>query len=126
MSIESSADGGWSAEGHMLIMSQRGQVKSSPPMRPLTHLPTGAQVTSVNWRITTDGVLPQGVSMMICMPGKCLPLDGLAGRSDALAGIPADNPLVLELNMAGGGAVVPPVMLKTYHIQVNYRIGAPR
>ncbi|WP_413724777.1 flagellar protein FlhE [Sodalis sp. RH16] len=110
----------------MLILSQRGYVKSSPPMRPLSHLPAAAQVTSVYWRINTDGALPPGVSMMICMPGKCLPLDGLAGRSDALAGIPADNPLVLELNMAGGGAIVPPVMLKSYQIQVNYRTGTIR
>ena len=64
--------------------------------------------------------------MTICMPDRCLPLDGQAGRSDALAGEPAENPLTLVLKMAGQGVITPPVVVKFYQLQVNYRNGTTR
>jgi flagellar protein FlhE len=126
MSVESSADGGWVAEGHMLILSQRGIPKSSAPMRPYIHIPAGAVITSVYWRIVSGQPLPTDVSLAACMPGKCLPLQGQSGRSDGLAGQPADNPLVLTLSMAGRGAITPPAVVKYYQLQINYRTGASR
>ncbi len=126
MSVENSADGGWVAEGHMLILSQRGIPKSSAPMRPYIHIPAGAVITSVYWRIASGQPLPADVSLAACMPGKCLPLQGQAGRSDDLAGLPADNPMVLVLSMAGRGAITPPVVVKYYQMQINYRTGASR
>ncbi|XBS68384.1 flagellar protein FlhE [Acerihabitans sp. KWT182] len=126
MSIEGNANGGWSAQGRMLVVNQRGAVKSSPPLRPLTRLPAGAKVSSVNWRIKSGGALPSGVSLTLCMPAKCLPLDGLAGRSDGLAGMPADDALVLGIVVAGTGVLFPPVVLTSYQVQVNYTNGATR
>ncbi len=126
MSVENSADGGWVAEGHMLILSQRGTPKSSAPMRPYIHIPAGAVITSVYWRIVSGQPLSTDVSLAACMPGKCLPLQGQSGRSDGLAGQPADNPMVLTLSVAGLGAMTPPVVVKYYQLQINYRGGASR
>ncbi len=126
MSVENSADGGWVAEGHMLIFSQRGTPKSTAPMRPQIHIPAGAVITSVYWRLETGRPLPADVSLAACMPGKCLPLQGQAGRSDDLAGMPADNPIILMLSMAGRGAINPPVVVTSFQLQVNYRNGAAR
>lgn len=126
MSVVGRADGGWSGEGHMLILGQRGQKQSSPPMRPQTPLPADARITSVYWRIETRRPLPPAISMDICLQDKCLPLDGQAGRSDALADMPAGNPVTLVLSMAGRGALSPPVIVTNYQILINYRDGAKR
>lgn len=115
------AQGGWQGVGHMLVLSQRGYAKSSPPMRPLARLPSGARVTSVNWRIDTAGPLPSNLVLALCMPGKCIYLDGFAGRSDALAGWPADNTVTLLAQAAGRGAIDQPLTLREFQVQVNYQ-----
>ncbi|NDL62627.1 flagellar protein FlhE [Acerihabitans arboris] len=120
------ADGGWQGTGRMLVLHQLGYAKSSPPMRPSARLPDGAQVTSIYWRIETDRPLPPRSALAICMPGKCVYPDGLAGRSDALAGMTADNQVTLLIKVAGRGVITPPVTLKHYQVQVNYRGGAVR
>lgn len=115
------ADGGWVAEGHMLPLTQGGYAISSRPIRPVKPLPAGARVTSLYWRIKTAHALPKGISLSICMPAKCVVLDGLAGRNEALAGMPADNPILLMLKMAGRSAIAPPVVVTSFQLQVNYR-----
>jgi len=116
------ADGGWEAKGVMLSVGQRGSVKSSEPLRPIHPLTSGARVTSVIWRIENQQPLPPGAMMAICLSGQCVKLDGLAGRSDALAGVPADNPLTLQVKVNGSGALNPPILLTGYQILINYRI----
>ncbi|MEA9392611.1 flagellar protein FlhE [Acerihabitans sp. TG2] len=116
------ADGGWEAMGHMLRVSRRGSIITSEPMRPADALTSGAQVTSIIWRIENQQPLPPGASMAICLSGKCVVLHGLAGRSDALAGLPADNPLTLQINVNGRGAIYPPILLTRYQVLVNYHV----
>jgi flagellar protein FlhE len=116
------ADGGWEAKGYMLRVSRRGSITSSEPMRPPYRLAPGARVTSIIWRIDNQQPLPSGTSMAICLSGKCVILDGLAGRSDALAGVPGDNPLTLQINVNGRGEVYPAILLTHYQVLVNYHI----
>ncbi len=116
------ADGGWEAKGVMLSVGQRGSVKSSAPMRPLSPLTSGARVTSIVWRIEAQRPLPAGAMMAICLSGKCIIVDGLSGRSDALAGAPADNPLTLQVKVNGSGALYPPILLIRYQILINYHV----
>ncbi len=105
----------------MLFLGQRGSVKSSAPMRPVTAPPAGALVTSISWRIDTERPLPAGAMLAVCLPVKCVYLDGLSGRSDALAGAPANNPLTLLVKVDGSGAFYPQILLTRYQILVNYR-----
>ncbi|HEY0209306.1 flagellar protein FlhE [Acerihabitans sp.] len=119
--VSSGHQGGWQGIGHMLVLTQRGSAKSSPPMRPFAPLPAGVRVTSVNWRIDTGRPLPSHASLSLCMPGKCVDLDGLSGRSDAFAGQPADNPVTLVIQVAGRGTLSPPPVLNRFQVLVNYQ-----
>ncbi|WP_413728532.1 flagellar protein FlhE [Sodalis sp. RH19] len=119
--IKGGAQGGWQGTGQMLVLSQRGSAKSSPPMRPFAPLPAGVRVTSINWRIETGRPLPSQVVLALCMPGKCVYLDGLAGRSDAMAGQPADNPVTLLIQVAGRGVINQPLIVNRYQVLVNYQ-----
>ncbi|WP_158302448.1 flagellar protein FlhE [Sodalis glossinidius] len=59
--------------------------------------------------------------MAICLGGRCFFPDGLAGRSLALTGQPAGNPVTLWLKWPGHGAIVPPVRLLRYRLLINYQ-----
>lgn len=120
-SAATAADGGWQAQGRLLTLSRLGQAQSSPPLRPTARLPGGAKVTSISWRINAGRPLPARAELAICMPGKCVKLDGLAGQTTALNGLPADNPVQLLIKAEGRGALTPPIMLRQYVIQVNYQ-----
>lgn len=120
------ADGGWEAMGRMLSIGQRGNVTSTGPLRPVRRLPDGARVTTLFWRIDSDRPLPSGVMLAVCLAGKCVLLDGLAGTSGALAELPADNPLTLQVKVNGSGAIHPPILFTHYQILVNYRAAQAR
>lgn len=114
-------DGSWQGVGQGLTLSQRGRAVSSAPLRPAVKIPTGAQVTSVGWHITSQRPLPAGSQLAICLPGSCVLADGLSGNTQALAGNPANNPLTLLVKLPGSGALYPPIRLVSYQIWVNYR-----
>ncbi|MBJ7220401.1 MULTISPECIES: flagellar protein FlhE [unclassified Brenneria] len=115
------ADGSWEGSGANVVISQRGIATSSPVMRSQGALPPGRVVTSIHWNYKLQALPPSGMRVALCTPGLCVPLDGGSGRTQALQGIDANNPLYFLYQLPGKGAIRPPVRVLSYQVLVNYR-----
>ncbi|WP_121573685.1 flagellar protein FlhE [Brenneria alni] len=121
MQASLAVDGSWDGSGANTVISQRGIPTSSSVMRPQGGLPAGRIMTSVHWNYKLLTSSPSGLRVALCTPGLCVPLDGASGRTQALQGVDANNPLYFLYMLPGKGAIRPPVRVLHYQVLVNYR-----
>ncbi len=108
------AAGSWVAEAPALRAAVVGRETASEALSP----PAGTEgrIREVRWRFET----PSGQAWhgRLCHPAGCVALPARRGRSEALAGLPAEAPLRFRFSPITGQA---PLVVEGLQVIVNYR-----
>ncbi|EFE95141.1 flagellar protein FlhE [Serratia odorifera DSM 4582] len=85
--------GSWVADSVGVSLGHGGVRLTSPSLRPPNALPdANARITSISWRYRLASSAPAGLQVELCMPARCMALEGGSGRSEALRGsLPTAN-----------------------------------
>lgn len=97
-------------------MAGAGRTYASAPLV-APAVAAGAAIRSVRWRFA----LPPGHTLAaeLCVAGRCVPVKGSRGASDALGGQPADAPLQFRFRLPPGERT--PVQVGAIQLLVDYR-----
>ncbi|WP_089656862.1 flagellar protein FlhE [Franzmannia pantelleriensis] len=106
--------GSWIAQAESVRVAVPGRDRYSQALGAAA--PAGAQVASVSWQYTT----PPGaqVTAWLCHPQRCQQLAGHRGRSEALAGLSATEPLHFRFRLGQGAR---PVQVSGLQVIVDHR-----
>jgi len=113
-----SGAGSWVGRAPGVTLVTPGRVAIAEPITPPPGLRPG-RITSVSWRFRAPAGLPE-LEAWLCHPRRCLALPAARGRSDALRGLSAREPLTLRFRLPSGtrrGAA----RLTGLQVIVNYR-----
>lgn len=114
--------GSWVADDVGVSLGQGGVQLASPSLRPPNALPdANARITSVSWRYQLASTAPAGLQVQLCMPSRCIALDGGRGRSDALQGALANSEFRFVYSIDTRGTVFPPLRVLSNQVIVNYQ-----
>jgi len=118
MAGPASGAGSWVGRAPGVTLGTPGRVATAEPITPPPGLRPG-RITTVSWRFRVPAGLP-GLDAWLCHPRRCLALPAARGRSEALRGLPAREPLTLRFRLPPGtrrGAVP----FTGLQVIVNYR-----
>ncbi|MFI8415789.1 flagellar protein FlhE [Serratia sp. NPDC078593] len=114
--------GSWVADDVGVSLGQGWVRLASPSLRPPNALPdANARITSISWRYQLASTAPAGLQVQLCMPNRCITLDGGSGRSDALQGELANSEFRFVYAINTRGTVFPPLRVLSNQVIVNYQ-----
>jgi flagellar protein FlhE len=94
------APGSWQARIPSLRLAVPGRERASAPLQPPA-LARGQRLAEVRWRFELPAGAP--VRARLCHPQRCIELSRSRGRSAALAGLDAGQPLQFRFRLAPRG-----------------------
>lgn len=94
------APGSWQARIPVLRLAVPGRERASAPLQPPA-LARGQRLAEVRWRFALPAGAP--VRARLCHPQRCIELSCSRGRSAALAGLDAGQPLQFRFRLAPRG-----------------------
>ncbi|VDZ61634.1 Flagellar protein flhE precursor [Serratia odorifera] len=114
--------GSWVADSVGVSLGHGGVRLTSPSLRPPNALPdANARITSISWRYRLASSAPAGLQVELCMPARCMALEGGSGRSEALRGELANGEFYFVYSIQTRGAVFPPLRVLSNQLIVNYQ-----
>jgi flagellar protein FlhE len=109
------APGSWQGRAPALLVARSDQQVCSQPMSP-PPLAAGRQLASLAWQFAVPAGAP--LRAWLCHPQQCLALPSSRGRSRALAGLDAGQPLQLCFRLDAGSR---PQRIAELQVLVDYR-----
>jgi flagellar protein FlhE len=109
------APGSWQGRAPALLVARSDQQVCSQPMPP-PPLAAGRQLASLGWQFAVPAGAP--LRAWLCHPQQCLALPGSRGRSRAMAGLDAGQPLQLCFRLDAGSR---PQRIAELQVLVDYR-----
>lgn len=110
------ASGSWSATVEGPRIAGPDRIYASAPLKPPAQA-AGAHIRRLHWRYAVPA--DRRPIAELCMGRQCVPLNGNRGASDALAGRPADAPLVFRFRLSPGERR--PLQVGAIQLLVDYR-----
>lgn len=111
-------EGSWQDSGIGVTLSNRGVTASSRPLKPMQ--PVTGRMTLIAWTYVLDGPTPAGLTVKLCSPTNCTPLEGDNGTTRGLTNTDANQPLRFVWEVPGGGSMYPPLRVRSNQVIVNY------
>lgn len=109
------APGSWQAQAPALYVARSDQRTCSEPLQP-PPLAQGRRLASIAWQFAAPPAAP--LRAWLCQGAQCVALPGPRGRSHALAGLDAGQPLRLCFLRERPGAVL---AVRGLQVLVEYR-----
>ncbi|MBD3894437.1 flagellar protein FlhE [Halomonas sp. ML-15] len=116
MADTAAVSGSWIAETDGVRVAVPGRDTHSRPLAPGPGVPARAQISQVGWQYAT----PPGTAYQawLCHPQRCMRLGSSRGRSEALAGLSASEPLTFRFRLGAGSR---PAQISELQVFVDYR-----
>ncbi|WP_254797418.1 flagellar protein FlhE [Geopseudomonas aromaticivorans] len=109
------ASGSWQGRAPALLVARSDRATCAQPLTPPV-LARGRQLASLHWQFSSPPDAP--LLAWLCHPQHCTALSGNRGRTRALAGLDAGQPLQLCFRLPAAG---PGLRLADLQLLVEYR-----
>lgn len=113
------APGSWVSEAQGARLFTPGRMIESAPLTPPAELVEGALIRSLRWRFTVPSGQPRP-DAWLCHPRRCIALASPRGKSRALAGLAADEPLVFRFRLPASSQPAAPFRIESLQVIVDY------
>lgn len=113
------APGSWVSNADSVRLFTPGRAVASTTSTP-PELASGAHIRTLRWRFTVPSGAPR-LAVWLCHPRRCISLSTPSGRSQGLAGLPADVPLTFRFRLPASSRPAKPLRIEGLQVIVDYR-----